>query len=1085
MFPLVLRSLRFYWRAHLGVLTGALLASAVLTGALLVGDSVDYSLRTFALMRLGDIDFAADTKTQYFRENLSTAIEDQAGFPTASILLLRGMAISQGETAADRLQINQVQVHGVDDDFWRFADGVSINLGANETVLSSKLAAALGVGEGDEISLRVAKPSLMARDAPLSWRGEERSRRANYTVMRVLSDDELGRFSLSASQIAPYNAFVDRLRLQGQVELEGRANLLVAGGGVKADVLDSALSDVWDVEHIGLDLRTFADGSSQLETDRVYLDAETSRAALSLPGAQGTLAYLLNSISKGAASTPYSFAVAGPTPDGMGDDEIVINRWLADALDGEVGDRITLAYSELLPTGKFLDQQREFTVHSIREMDSLKSELDRMPNFPGLSDVESCSDWDVGMPMDDDLLADPANEEYWEAYNQTPKVLVTLAAGQAMWSNRFGNLSGVRYGGGDVAAIRDGLKREMDPTKAGLFFIPARDQAMNAVSQAMDFGGLFLGMSFFLIVAALMLTGLLFVFGVQQRSAQMGALLALGFRPGTVRVLLLGEGLIIALVGTVAGAALGTLYTRALIYGLSQYWQGAVANAAIFYHAKSGTLAMGAVISLVCAMVAMALAMWRQSKHPARELLAMDFTQDHAARRDGRSGKLGLALSILALAGAVAIIAYAQISEVAEVAMPFFGAGALLLMAGLGFCRHILILLNSGGDSDRLSLSRLALQNVARRRGRSLAVVGLLACGCFLVFAVSAMQEDLGAHAHHRSSGTGGFSLVAESTIPLLEDPMSAIDIPGVSATAIKVRDGDDASCLNLNHAQTPRVMGVTVADLASRGAFSKEGDEGAIWDLLNMELEDGAIPALVGDANTVMWSLKKKAHVDKGDVLIYHDEAGNEAPVKLVGALPMRLSVFQGTILISDAAFTRMYPSEEGHRMFLVDTPAGQESAVTAELRQKFDRFGLDAIPAVKRVLEYYAVETTYLAMFLVLGGLGLAIGSAGMGVVVLRNLLERRRELAMLHALGYDRSPVYRILFTEYGFLLAAGLAIGGFAAGVSMLPALLAANSGVNLVTELQIALLVLVASSSCMGLAITMGFHKGGADALRIE
>jgi ABC-type antimicrobial peptide transport system permease subunit len=349
-----------------------------------------------------------------------------------------------------------------------------------------------------------------------------------------------------------------------------------------------------------------------------------------------------------------------------------------------------------------------------------------------------------------------------------------------------------------------------------------------------------------------------------------------------------------------------------------------------------------------------------------------------------------------------------------------------------------------------------------------------------MVFAVSSMQEDLRANAHDRSSGTGGFALVAESTFPLLDDPFGKLDMPGVSGTAIKVRDGDDASCLNLNRAQTPRILGVTASELTSRGAFSKE-----VWELLDIELPDGAIPAIVGDSNTAMFNLMKKTGPESGNILLYTDTGGNEVQVKLVGALPMRLSVFQGSILISDEAFTRLYPSEDGHRMFLVDAPEGEAEAVAARLAQAFDRFGLDAVPAVDRLLEYYTVETTYLAMFLVLGGLGLAVGSAGMGVVVLRNLLERRGELAMLSALGFGKKAIYQVLFTEYGVLLAAGLGVGAVAAAVSVLPTLVASDSSVNLGVQVPVALLVLLASASCMTLAILTGFRQDDADALRNE
>ena len=1087
MFNLALRSLRFYWRTHLGVMAGTLLASAVLTGALLVGDSVDYSLRTFAMMRLGGIEYAAATQNQYVHQELASKLASRIETNVAAVLQLRGMAIFQGQTSEERQQINKVEILGVDADFWDFADGPALELEPNETAINVKLATALGVGKGDEISLRVAKPSVMSRDAPLSWRSEERSRRGRYRIDRVLPDGELGRFSLSPSQIPPYNAFVNRSLLQEQVELLDRVNLLLAGGGVSLDDLALALEESWSPEHIGLRLTPHPGGVIQLDTDRVFLNAESARAALTLPGARGTLTYLINSISKGPKTTPYSFVVAGPVPEGMRDDEIVINRWLADELGARVGDRLATTYYELQSTNDFVERSRDFTVHSVREMDDLTGEKAFMPNFPGLSDVDNCADWDVGMPMDEELLEDEANEAYWDAYRQTPKGFVTLAAGQEMWGNRFGDLSAVRYPGGaaEVAQIRQALTQEMDPSLAGLFFLPVREQALAAVSEAMDFGGLFLGMSFFLIAAALMLTGLLFVFGVQQRASEMGALLALGFRPGTVRMLLLGEGFVIALFGAAAGAGLGVIYMRALIYGLGRYWQGAVANATILYHAESATLVLGGLISLACAMAAMAIAMWRQSKHSARELLSLDFTQDQPIGPGRRSHRIALALSVTGIVLALAIVIFAQVADVGDIMVPFFAAGSLLLLSGLGLFRHALIVLNTGGEARQFTLAKLALQNVARRQGRSLTVVGLLACGSFLVFAVSAMQEDLYAHAHHRSSGTGGFALVAESTFPLLEDPIASLDDPEVSATAIKVRDGDDASCLNLNHVQTPRVLGVNVEELASRGAFSSEADAGAIWDLLNLELEDGAIPALVGDTNTAMWTLKKKTGVKRGDVLRYRDESGGEMNVKLVGTLPMRLSVFQGTILISDESFTRLFPSEDGHRMFLIDVPAGKEAEVAAGLRRSFDRFGFDAVPAVQRLLEFYAVETTYLAMFLVLGGLGLAVGSIGMGVVVMRNLLERRGEMAMLRALGFDRAPIYRVLFTEYGFLLVVGLGIGGIAAAVSTLPALVATESQVAVGLQLRLGLVVLLTCASCMALAVLTGFRKGDFSALRNE
>lgn len=1085
MRALVYRSLRYFWRTHLGVLGGTILASAVLTGALLVGDSVDYSLRSFAMMRLGNIDHVVATRTNFFDQKLAEKISAELDADVTTLLYLRGMAINPGKTRDDRQQVNQVEVLGIADDFWNFTDNLTLELGRNETAINEKLAFALNVKEGDEISIRVAKPSLMSRDAPLSWSSEDRSKRGRYTVKRIVADDQLGRFSLTASQISPFNAFINRDYFQEQVEQNSHVNLILIGAGATTEQIESTTKSVWTASDLGITVKQHESGIIQLESNRIYLSDETVRAATTLPNAKPTLTYLVNSLTHNENSTPYSFVIGGPVPDDMPDDHIVISRWLADHLDATVGLSIELDYAELQPDGKFINRQRAFTVHSIREMADLQIERDLMPTFPGLSDVESCADWDVGMPLDEEVLNDESNELYWDDYGQTPKAIVSLGAAQDMWSNRFGNMTSVRYSASDTSSddISRSVIAEMNPAAAGLAPIAAKESALKAVSEAMDFGGLFLGMSFFLIVAELMLTGLLFAFGVQQRATEMGTLLALGFTHKMIRKLWLTEGMIIALIGAILGAGLGVLYTRALIFGLSTYWQGAVANAAIQYHGTPQTMILGAIISLLCAIAAMSLTIRKQFKHSARELLSIDLTQTQDSDLTVKGKPWGLWISIFGMVASIAIIGGALAMNVVDLMIPFFAASSLLLLSGLGLFRHLMVRSTSAPGAT-FTTRQLALQNIARRRGRSLTVVALLACGCFMVFAVAAMQEDLEAGAHHRSSGTGGYALLAESTFPILDDPLEAIGHPDLPFTAIKVRDGDDASCLNLNHAQTPKVLGVNMDDLIEARAFTTDPEVEILWSHLNDKPDDGSIPALVGDSNTAMWTLKKKVHPVKGDILVYQDESGNAANIKLVGKLPQRLSVFQGSILISMENFTELFPGEAGHRLFLIDAHDDQEEIVSA-LTREFDRYGINVMPAVNRILEFYSVETTYLAMFLVLGGLGLAVGSVGMGVVVLRNLLERRHEIALFQALGFTRPAIYRILLTEYSVLLFAGLLIGVLSAAIATVPALLSTNSTIDLNIQARLAVAILLICMTCMSTAIHIGLRSTHISALRSE
>ena len=146
-------------------------------------------------MRLGGINHAWSMQNQFFEQTLGAERSKKLDTDLAAALQLRGMAIVQGEGSEDRRQVNRVEIVGVDSDFWAFGEGPVIDLGPNETAINAKLALALGVEAGDEISLRVAKPSLMSRDAALSWSSEDRTRRGRIRKGKVRSCRQMGRFS--------------------------------------------------------------------------------------------------------------------------------------------------------------------------------------------------------------------------------------------------------------------------------------------------------------------------------------------------------------------------------------------------------------------------------------------------------------------------------------------------------------------------------------------------------------------------------------------------------------------------------------------------------------------------------------------------------------------------------------------------------------------------------------------------------------------------------------------------------------------------------------------------------------------------
>lgn len=835
----------------------------------------------------------------------------------------------------------------------------------------------------------------------------------------------------------------------------------------------------------------------QMQSSRVFLDPPlVSAATNATPNSQLILTYLATLLHAGTNVTPYSMVTAAGapwTPAGLSDDEIVINQWLADDLHVKPGDEIALSYFLPESGARLEEATNKFRVHSIVPMELPWADRTLMPDFPGIEKAESTSEWDAGFPLTYEIRK--KDDDYWKRYRGTPKAFITLAAGQKMWGNRFGNLTAVRFpiltnkptiaglvpdlptlsnDASQVSATeryRAVLERKilanLKPEELGLRFEPVREQALKAAAESQDFGGLFLGFSFFLIIAALLLMAMLFQFGLEQRAPEIGTLLALGFTPKQVRHLLLREGLMLAFLGGIAGAVGGIYFAKAMLHGLATVWRDAVGAAALNFHVTAQSLVVGLLASVVVSTVVVGLGLRKFVKRPARELLVGEIQADQSKAKSLKPK----VIATTALVAGLAVVGWAVVKGDTQNAGVFFGAGAFVLIAGLSFTSTWLTQLagapNSGSARSQsvtqlaepvlgapLTSTSLAVRGCARRRKRSLATVAMLACGSFLIVSIGVFRLDANRDATQKTSGTGGFALIGETTLPVVQDLNSASgrdffalnerDLEDVNIVPFRLRAGDEASCLNLNRAHKPRLLGVKPELIDGRFTFAGmiHGPPRDLkWNLLrsppatlNLGSEVPLVPA-IGDANSVQWAMGKKL----GDTIDFTDAQGRPFKVWLVATVAN--SILQGQLLIDEAEFVKRFPGESGYRMFLIDAPSNAVAQVSATLSRAMQDVGLELTPAAVRLNQFNAVQNTYLGTFQVLGGLGLLLGSVGLGIVVLRNVLERRSELAVLLAVGFRRHQVQRLLLLENGALLLAGLVIGISAAAVAVLPALLA--------------------------------------------
>ena len=232
-------------------------------------------------------------------------------------------------------------------------------------------------------------------------------------------------------------------------------------------------------------------------------------------------------------------------------------------------------------------------------------------------------------------------------------------------------------------------------------------------------------------------------------------------------------------------------------------------------------------------------------------------------------------------------------------------------------------------------------------------------------------------------------------------------------------------------------------------------------WLLLNRDEGDGAVP-VIADANSMTYVLHKDARRRHRR----STRGGRPVRLRLVAALDD--SIFQGELLMSEANFLKLFPEQEGYQFLLVEAAADRAAAVAAAIEARAGDLGADAIPTAERLAEFHAVENTYLSTFQTLGGLGLLVGTVGLAAVLLRNVLERRRELALLGAVGYRRGHIFAIVVAENALLLAWGLAVGAFCAVVAIAPAL--REHGGRLPAEGAATLIVAVFAGGLLSSAI---------------
>ncbi len=393
LWRLAFRGLTYHWRIHAAVALGVAAATAVLTGALLVGDSVRGSLRDLTLDRLGRIDELL-LVDRFFRQQLADDLAADHEFSRHYDLAVGALVFPQATVerrvegrVARSSNVLVVGGHSERDvaggqSFWRLeADPARRPRrcpARDEIILNQTLADELQAGVGDLVTVRLARPEDVPADSPLGKKSDLIRSFPRLRVIEIVPAAGLGQFSLTPNQRPPGNAYMSLEQLQDGLRQPERVNSILVGRRADDRAPDeearAALAHALrpTLEDLGLMLthcRLDFTAPGVTEPERIYDYFSISSRRMILPpevesaaerafagqGGQCVFTYLANLLepaeSAGAdRNIPYSTVTAIDmsadfalkSVDGRdlatpGPDEIILTSWAAEDLGVSVG----------------------------------------------------------------------------------------------------------------------------------------------------------------------------------------------------------------------------------------------------------------------------------------------------------------------------------------------------------------------------------------------------------------------------------------------------------------------------------------------------------------------------------------------------------------------------------------------------------------------------------------------------------------------------------------------------------------------------------------------------------------------------
>jgi putative ABC transport system permease protein len=961
----LIHSNTIHYRRHYRLIAIAVcVATAVVVGSLMVGHSVRQTLLQRVDERLGKTETVVVCRQSFLSsEVLNSPLWEKA---PQGMLLMNGFVSVEG-------RLIPVVVWGVD----------SAQVKRGQASVNTTLAEEMGATK--ELTLRLPHRGLVPSGS--LFVSDEYTTSLRLECASIRSAEDGGNLSLKNEQVLPMNIFVCR-------------NELVEAMGMEDDVVNILLSDVpidetqwaqvWEPQFSGVKVTDRGD-TFELTTSRLFLEDAVVEALLARhPDGNPLCSYLANSIATAKTDIPYSFVTAVKEQEGntLQDDEMLLSDYAARRLDVKVGDEVDVSYYVSHDLKHLQTDSVKLRVAGIVPISRWVADSTLSAQFPGMTGVQRCSDWNSDLPLDMSRIQDE-DERYWEMYRSVPKALLPYRLMSERWKNAYGTTTAIRFHEKpDLSVLQPGM--------FGIQLLSPRQAGLAAASKSIDFSSLFLALGFFIILSAILLMVNPLSEMYEERKSEFHLLQALGFKQSRIQRMLFREAMPVVVGASLIGVLVGLAYTSLILWLLGTVWSG-VTGTNGFHLYINWTLALAFALVLALALIVPLLLLRGEGKkHP----------DGHSSPRGGWEGAFLFSLFTLLLIISNLLWFHSLLC--------FVVIGLLLLIVGAlwGEC----YLQRKGNPrKNGFSLQQQTLGPILFFNKQALYSYFALSAGVFIVLCVGLNRQSFSDASRIRQM-TGGYDLWCQSSVPIYHDmntqegrkKLGLTDLPDdVEVLQTLLYEADDASCLNLNRVEMPSVLGIPT----SSPFISNEN-------------------GLCIDEESLLWSMGKQV----GDTINYKDGQGNATPLVIAESLPT--SIFQGYALMNRERFLEIWPENRGTTLFLVKTKDDEREQVAQVLSQALNEYGVRVMTTGQRMAQFGELVNTYLSIFLTLGGIGMLIGIFSFIIVVRKNLLQRMNDLQLYQALGYSRERLESQLYHENIIVPLFAIGVGAVAAVISVI-------------------------------------------------